>query len=310
MGEAAEGAIEYRWLPRPAARPAGLTPYAPIDAPETSAPRRLRNPPPVGDRVGGVVFPKPAAGPEPAREQKQAGVILVGEWWGIDSHVLQLGRSIAAAGFDVVCLDIFRDGPGAIPVDVRRRYHTAEGLRDAFAESAHKMKTCDWASALVDVAAAAEWLRHEEGGAGTAGRARSDSVAVVGCSFGAVLALLAAAASRTADQSNDDAVCEDTLPPPPVDAAVAFYGLPEDRFTGGSARLWDAARVGVPCQLHFPSAAPGLEGFDDVARGRALLDELRAAAAGSGRSHELHEYLVRPCRHTHTHRQRERQSKV
>ena len=126
----------------------------------------------------------------------------------------------------------------------------------------------------------------------------------------AYAALLAAAASRTADQSNDDAVCEDTLPPPPVDAAVAFYGLPEDRFTGGSARLWDAARVGVPCQLHFPSAAPGLEGFDDVARGRALLDELRAAAAGSGRSHELHEYLVRPCRHTHTHRQRERQSKV
>ena len=77
--------------------------------------------------------------------------------------------------------------------------------------------------------------------------------------------------------------------PPPlhparaVDAVVAFYGLPDDRFTGGAARLWDAARVRVPCQLHFPSAAPGLEGFDDVAEARALLPAL---APGS----ELHEY--------------------
>ena len=296
MGEA-EGAIEYRWLPRPAARSAGQTPYAPIDyARETSAPR-LRTPPPVGDRVGGVVFSKPAAGSEPAWEHKQAGVILVGEWWGVDTHVLRLGRSIAAAGFDVVCLDVFRDGPEAIPVDVTRSYHTEDGLRDAFAESAHKMKTCDWSSALVDVAAAAEWLR--QGVPGPAARTGSDSVAIVGCSFGAVLALLAAA-SRKAHGRNDDAVLDDTLPAP-VDAAVAFYGLPEGRFTGGSACFWDPARVAVPCQLHFPSAAPGLAGFDDVSRGRALLDELRAAPAArawSGRSHELHEYLVRPCRET------------
>jgi dienelactone hydrolase len=158
------------------------------------------------------------------------------------------------------------------------------------------MRTCDWASALVDVAAATAWLRGG-GPTGTDANTASESVAIMGCSFGAVLALLAAA-SRTTEFSSDDTPLGGRLDNQrccaPVNAAVAFYGLPDDRFTGGSASLWDPAQIAVPCQLHFPSAAPGLDGFDDVSRGRELLEKLQAnVGAPSGLSHELHEYLVR-----------------
>jgi dienelactone hydrolase len=300
---ATEGAIgdswHYRWLPRPPAEPADRTPYAPCSeaAPDAAtASFRLLRPPLIGDRVGGPVFA--AAVQDTAAEKespaKRRSVIVVGEWWGIDTHVLQLGRTLAAAGFDVLCLDIFRDGPEAIPVDVTRSYDTTRGLREAFTESAHKMSTCDWTSALVDVAAAAAWLRHG-GPTGTDAKTASDSVAIVGCSFGAVLALLAAASSTAERASDTRGRADDQRCSIPINAAVAFYGLPDDRFTGGSASLWDPEHVAVPCQLHFPSAAPGLDGFDDVSRGRELLGKLPEPNVGQpgGGSHELHEYLVR-----------------
>lgn len=285
---------EYVWLPRPAATPAHATPYAPLEH-ATAAETRLLTPPRVGSQVGAVHF---AALPEAAGSQraKAAGVVLVGEWWGIDTHALEIGRGVAAAGFNVLCLDIFRDGPAAIPVDATRSYDTSAGLESAFVESAHKMQTCDWCSALVDVAAAAEWLRQRTASAQMEDLVVNDRVGIVGCSFGAVLALLAAT-RLTLKHSGPSTVDKEggELPSASVNAAVAFYGLPDDGFTGGSGRLWDPGRVVAPCQLHFPSAAPGLEGFDDVSKGRELLDAMRkgTTAAHDGGSHELHEYLVR-----------------
>ena len=160
QGHRAAGALAmecggvYRWLPRPPATPSDRTPYAPMPTEtrdavsgEVTKSSRLVEPPPVGDCVGCVVFSAVAAADETvevqARDAKHCGVILVGEWWGIDTHVLKLGRSLACAGFDVLCLDVFRDGPGAIPVDLTRGYDTPVGLQCTFQESAHKMKTCN-----------------------------------------------------------------------------------------------------------------------------------------------------------------------
>lgn len=162
---------EDRW-PRPATRPrrqgsAGSTRWyrgrrapaadgGPVAAalPAALPPRRLSDPPPVGDFVGCVLFPPPAA-PHPGKSG--GGVIVVGEWWGVDSAALQLAERLAASasstsppnrkltpsppltdsvceqlGVRAIVLDIFRDGPEEIPVDLKRHYDTPEGLASAF----------------------------------------------------------------------------------------------------------------------------------------------------------------------------------
>ena len=107
-----------------------------------------------------MLFVPPAA-PTPARNG--GGVIVVGEWWGIDSAALQLAAQLAdSLGVRVFALDVFRDGQKEIPVDLKRGYETPEGLARAFGESAHKMATCDWASAVEDVGAVAAWLKQRQ----------------------------------------------------------------------------------------------------------------------------------------------------
>ena len=84
-------------------------------------------------------------------------MIVVGEWWGVDSAALQLAERLAASasstsppnrkltpsppltdsvceqlGVRAIVLDIFRDGPEEIPVDLKRHYDTPEGLASAF----------------------------------------------------------------------------------------------------------------------------------------------------------------------------------
>ena len=71
-------------LPLGASTPYAATASAAEGEPPPS--RTLSHPPTVGDTVGGVLFPAATgAGPPSA-------VIVVGEWWGVDSHTLQCLR--------------------------------------------------------------------------------------------------------------------------------------------------------------------------------------------------------------------------
>ena len=78
-------------------------------------------------------------------------------------------------------------------------------------------------------------------------------VVIVGCSFGAVLALLSAQTQPTATG---------VAAPPDLRAAVAFYGLPDVKHTGGSLGLWSPARVVSPSAI-MPAVACGPWIFSD-----------------------------------------------
>jgi dienelactone hydrolase len=164
----------------------------------------------------------------------RTGVVLVGEWWGIDSHTIGLAKVLASHGLAVFCLDFFRDGAQALPVDETRNYSNSACLETAFVESAHKMRTANWSAAVEDVRAVCSWLRGRGAGAGASSdsgppvHGRVGSVVVMGASFGAVVSLLCASSS---DGSGDG---EGSF----VDAAIGFYGLPDATHTGGAIRQW------------------------------------------------------------------------
>ena len=280
--------MQYTRVPRPTST---ALPFEPL---LSSSLPRLRTPVPLGSCSAGLLFapsaPSAAAGTASGSSVVVGvpGVILVGEWWGIDTHIINLARNLAAAAECVVfCLDFYRDGADALPVDEARKFANADVLAEAYVECAHKMRTANWMGAVQDVDAISSWLLDERHGRDSA-VAQPEfhalkgiivrSVHVVGASFGAVVSLLAAEHCRR------------------IDSVVAFYGLPDAQHTGGAASVFTPENVAVPCQLHFPTSSP-IPGFDDLAAARSLLPRLgrskllphHSTAAPAGH-HELIEY--------------------
>ena len=104
----------------------------------------------------------------PATKDKTGGVVLVQEYWGVNDHVRDIGKRLAAEGFRVLAPDL---------------YH---GKVTKSAEEAGKlMGSLDWPKALAEIVAAAEHLRDHETSNG--------KVAVMGFCMGGALTFAAAA---------------------------------------------------------------------------------------------------------------------
>jgi carboxymethylenebutenolidase len=160
-----------------------------------------------------------------------SGVLLLHAWWGLNETVRGFADRLAERGFVVLAPDLFE---GALADTIE----DAERLGDG--------ASVEGVSAIVE--AAIERLRGEPG-------VRSGSIGVIGFSFGAAFALLAAARDTS------------------IAAAVACYG------TGGAID-WSASEAAV--QGHFAENDP-YEGTDNI-------DELEAAVRGAGLRVEIHRY--------------------
>jgi len=115
-----------------------------------------------------------------------AGVVVIQEIFGVNSHIREVADKVALAGYGVLAPDIFhRQQPG-----VELGYEEAD-IGTGFA----LMQQLDIASAVQDIGACVAALREETGG----------HVAVMGFCMGGLLAYLSAAAGQP-------------------DAAVAYYG--------------------------------------------------------------------------------------
>jgi len=104
----------------------------------------------------------------PDTKDKTGGIVLVQEYWGVNDHVRDIGKRLAAQGFRVLAPDL---------------YH---GKVTKSAEEAGKlMSALDWPKALAEIVAAAEHLRNHETSNG--------KVAVIGFCMGGALTFAAAA---------------------------------------------------------------------------------------------------------------------
>jgi carboxymethylenebutenolidase len=92
-------------------------------------------------------------------------VILVHEYWGLNAHIRDLGRRLAAEGFTVLAVDLFHGKVATVP-----------------AEGAKLAGELDTRAAVGEIAAAADYLR----GHG------AKSVGVLGFCLGGALAIAAA----------------------------------------------------------------------------------------------------------------------
>jgi carboxymethylenebutenolidase len=103
----------------------------------------------------------------PDTKEKTGGVVLVQEYWGLNDHVRDIGKRLAAQGFRVLAPDL---------------YH---GKVTKSAEEAGKiMGSLDWPKALGEIVAAATHLRDHESSNG--------KVAVMGFCMGGALTFAAA----------------------------------------------------------------------------------------------------------------------
>ncbi|BFI23923.1 carboxymethylenebutenolidase [Marchantia polymorpha subsp. ruderalis] len=118
------------------------------------------------------------------------------------------------------------------------------------AEAQHLMEGLDWQGAVKDVEASVKWLK-ENG---------SSKVGVTGFCMGGALTLASAVLI------------------PQLDAAVAFYGVPD-------AGLADVSKVKIPVQAHF-GELDKFAGFSDVGAAKALEEKLKTSGAPS----EVHIY--------------------
>ena len=127
---------------------------------------------------GYLVLPASGRGP---------GVLVIQEWWGLDSGIREMSDRLGAAGFVALAPDL---------------YHGELAQHDEMDKAAHLMHQMPPDRAARDMSAAIDYLRAHPAVAG-------DGVGVVGFCMGGMLAFLIA-----------------TKRPDAVTALVPFYGYP------------------------------------------------------------------------------------
>lgn len=135
----------------------------------------------------------------PAGEAKVPGVVVIQEYWGINEQIQEVAQHWANAGYLAVVPDLYHGQLATTPEE-------AMGL----------MKALDFAKAVQEIAAAADYLRSHPRATG--------KVAVSGYCLGGALSFAAAVNVRG------------------LAAVVPFYGLPGDL---------DWSKVDAPIQAHF-----------------------------------------------------------
>lgn len=209
--------------------------YAPIYSPYSGVERRPRvqHPAIFGDAVPVLEF-----GPTTAAAART--VVVMAEWWGVDSGILDFARSLTVLlgpGTRTVVPNFYRDS--VVPVDMN--WGVEDVQQRGMADAGHKMANTNWQEVIADVEAIVAASR--------------GPVALIGFSYGAVAALLAAQRCNVA-------------------CVVAWYGAPDKKYTGGAAELFDASRILCPVQLQW-AAQDKVVGFSDVATGKRLAESLR-----------------------------------
>ncbi|MBL8217037.1 MAG: dienelactone hydrolase family protein [Bryobacterales bacterium] len=136
-------------------------------------------------------FVLPASGSGP-------GVLVVQEWWGIDSGIKEMTERLAAAGFVALAPDL---------------YHGELAAHDEMDKAAHLMQSLPPDRAARDMSSAIDFLA-------THPAVKGDGIGVVGFCMGGMLAFILAA-NR----------------PDKVKALVPFYGYPSDDMVGDWSRL-------------------------------------------------------------------------
>ena len=133
-----------------------------------------------GTRASGyLVTPPGGSGP---------GVLVIQEWWGLDSGIKQTTDRLGAAGFVALAPDL---------------YHGELAAHDEMDKASHLMQSLPPGRAARDMSAAVDYLSSHAA-------VTSDGIGVVGFCMGGMLALLIAA-NR----------------PDKVTAVVPFYGFPQ-----------------------------------------------------------------------------------
>lgn len=128
---------------------------------------------------GYLVAPSAGSGP---------GVLVIQEWWGLDSGIKEMADRLGAAGFVALAPDL---------------YHGELAAHDEMDKAAHLMQSLPPGRAARDMSGAIDYLA-------THPAVTSDGIGVVGFCMGGMLSFLIAA-SR----------------PDKVKAAVPFYGFPQ-----------------------------------------------------------------------------------
>src|SRR5882672_6141135 len=124
---------------------------------------------------------KPASGSGP-------GVLVIQEWWGLDTSLKEMADRLAAAGFVALAPDL---------------YHGELAGHDEMDKAAHLMQSMPPDRAARDMSGAVDFLASHSA-------VTSDGIGVVGFCMGGMLSLIIAA-SR----------------PDKVKAVVPFYGFPQ-----------------------------------------------------------------------------------
>ncbi|MEO7371213.1 MAG: dienelactone hydrolase family protein [Ilumatobacteraceae bacterium] len=131
------------------------------------------------DASGYLVRPEGGSGP---------GVLVIQEWWGLDSGTKEMTSRLAAAGFVALAPDL---------------YHGELAAHDEMDKAGHLMQSMPADRAARDMSAAIDCLAGLDGVTG-------DGIGVVGFCMGGMLSFLIAAAR-----------------PDKVVAVVPFYGFPQ-----------------------------------------------------------------------------------
>ena len=162
---------------------------------------------------GFLVMPPGGSGP---------GVIVMQEWWGLDSGIKEMAERLAAAGFVALAPDL---------------YHGELAGHDEMDKASELMQRLPAERAARDMSAAVDHLAGHDA-------VTSDGIGVVGFCMGGMLSLILAA-NR----------------PDRIKAAVPFYGFPQGDMEPDWSRLEASVRGHVAEHDEFfsPDAARALE---------------------------------------------------